>query len=100
MKKYFSYKDGFTDALPNINQTDYLQVVKCEHTEKEVLQLYYFGMDTENALCLHSEDERNTQKSVKLFKQENPNFCKYLEFFTEDNPIRFNQIINKHYETR
>jgi len=35
MKKYFSYKDGFTDALPNINQTDYLQVANANIQKKK-----------------------------------------------------------------
>lgn len=100
MKKYFSYEKGFVSDLPNLNETDYFTIQVCSHTEEEVIVLYYFNMELEKPLCIHSEDERNTQKSVELFKQENPDFCKYLEFFTEDNPIRFNQIMNKHYETR
>ena len=94
MKKYFSYKNGFTDELPNLNETDYLKIQVCKDTQEEVIVLYYFDMEIEEPLCLHSEDEENTKKSVELFKNEDVLFVSYLEFFTEDNVPRLIQILN------
>ena len=94
MKKYFSFKEGFTDKLPNLNETNYLKIEICPHAGKEVIVLYYFDMKFDDPLCLHSEDEENTKKSVELFKQENIEFTNQLEFFTEDNTHLLNEIYN------
>jgi hypothetical protein len=70
----------FTKNLPNVNETDFLRVTTCEHTNKQVITLIMFG---DEPLCLHNEDEKTDNLAIELFSKEDENFKNHIDFFNQ-----------------
>ena len=81
MKKYFSCKDVFTDVT-NINQTDLFTSSPNANIQKKKYCNYIILEWMGKMHYAYIQRMKKYSKSVKLFKQENPDFCKYLEFLS------------------
>ena len=95
---YFNLKTlEFQNTIPNLNETDYLKIVGCEHTKTKVIALFYFDMETDEPLCLHNEEfcsEDDDKISLNKFSNKDKTFVEHLDFYTSKNPRIENPLIN------
>ncbi len=88
----------FQKEIPNINLTDYLKIVSCEHqNNKEIIALFNFGMEIDEPLHLHNDefcDDEDETIAVEKFKKKDKTFVEHLDFYTSKNPRITNPIIN------
>lgn len=78
------------------NQEFYLTVlVDEERSDKAEIVTLVDTLNTEETpLALNSERDEDNLKAVELFKAEDKNFAKYLDFFVLDNPNSLETILN------
>ena len=96
---YFNLKTlEFQNEIPNLNVTDYLKVVSCEHKDNnEIIALFYFAQDVDEPLHLHNDEFCSVEDesiAVEKFKKQDKTFVEHLDFFTSKNPRIQNPLIN------